>query len=310
MRLLVTGASGFTGSALVRAALRSEPGMFVAGLGPRDPANGASGALPWEIGSASDSACVARAISLHRINAVAHLARSERQGSDAEVMRSHVSGALGVLAGAQKAGGVERALILGSAAEYGLLAEKDLPIGEDHPLSPNSTYGLAKVAETSLARLAPGSLGVPAVVGRLFNPVGPGQGASFVCGSLASQFAAMKRAGAPSPLQLGALTPMRDFIDVEDAAEALLELLRSGVPGECYNIGTGRGTRVSEVVAMFREISGMDATVAGPAAAAPAPDSPEHSVADVSKIRSLTGWAARKPLRESLREIFERALRG
>jgi nucleoside-diphosphate-sugar epimerase len=184
MKLLVTGAAGFTGRALIGAVLRAEPAALVVGLGPRRPSEALPSGVIWETGSAAEPSKVAALIRAHRLDHVAHLARTTREGDPATLMRSQAGGALGLLHGVREAGGVERVLLLGSAAEYGLWEERDLPIPETREPHPVSAYGYSKLAETTVGLLAHRQLGVPALVARVFNPVGPGQDPSFVCGSL------------------------------------------------------------------------------------------------------------------------------
>ena len=304
MTLLISGAAGFLGRALTRAVLAAEPGARVVGMGPYPPGAPLEDGVRYELGSASDADRVAAVIRAHGVDAVAHLARPEGAGEPGALMHAHVDNALGVLLGASRAGGVRRALFLGSAAEYGLVREGELPIAESHPLRPTSPYGYAKVAETALAVLAPERLGVPACVARVFNPVGPGQDTNFVCGVLVAQFSAMLKAGAPSPLRLGALSQLRDFIDAQDVAEGLRLLLLHGQPGECYNVGSGKGTRVSEIISLLEEITGVHPPVESSQPTS-APDAAEHSVAAVDKLRAATSFVVRVPLRDSLRAMLE-----
>ena len=306
MTLLITGAAGFLGRALTRAVLAAEPGARVVGMGPYPPGAPLEDGVRYELGSASDADRVAGVIRTHGVDAVAHLARAEREVEIGALMCSHVGNALGVLLGASRAGGVRRALFLGSAAEYGLARESELPLAETRPLRPASPYGYAKVAETTLALLAPGRMGVPACVARVFNPVGPGQDTNFVCGVLVTQFGAMRRAGAPSPLRLGALPPLRDFVDVHDVAEALRLLLLHGQPGESYNVGSGKGTRVREIISLLEEITGMHPPVESSQPTS-APDAAEHSVAAVDKLCAATSFVVRVPLRDSLKAMLETA---
>jgi GDP-4-dehydro-6-deoxy-D-mannose reductase len=309
MTLLITGAAGFLGRALTRAVLAAEPGACVVGMGPYPPGAPLEIGVRYELGSASDADRVAEVIRAHGVDAVAHLARAEREVEIGALMSSHLGNALGVLLGASRAGGVRRALFLGSAAEYGLVRASELPLAESRPLRPASPYGHAKLAETALALLAPERLGVPACVARVFNPVGPGQDTNFVCGVLVEQFGAMLRAGAPVPLRLGALSPLRDFVDAQDVAEGLRLLLLHGQPGECYNLGSGKGTRVREIISLLEEITGIHPPLESSQPTS-APDAAEHSVAAVDKLHAATSFVARVPLRDSLRSMLDAAVQA
>jgi GDP-4-dehydro-6-deoxy-D-mannose reductase len=311
MNLLVTGAGGFLGRSVVRAVLAHDPAARVVGLDPSPRPSNLPDSVAWEPGSAADGALVERTLRSHSVDTVAHLARGSDGTDIATLMAEHAGVTLTVLGAVARAGGVQRVLIPGSAAEYGLFTEAELPIPEDRVPRPATPYGYAKLAETSLALLAPGSLGVPALVARVFNPVGPGQSRRFLCGSLVAQFSRMLAARVPLPLQVGALSPMRDFVDAADVAEALRLLLLHGQPGLCYNVGSGRGTRVADVVGMLEELTGIHPPLAAaPPAAAPPPSSEpsaEHSVADVSRLLAATGHRCETPLRVTLTRMLEAA---
>ena len=309
MILLVTGAAGFLGRALVRAAALAPEAEIsgIVALGPSPPAAALPARALWETGSASDPDRVARLLDAHAVTHVAHLARTSRNGEGAALMRAHVGGTLALLCAVARARRpVEKVLIAGSAAEYGLVSESELPLDENHPPLPTTAYGHAKAAESALALLAPSRLGVPALVARIFNPVGPGQSPSFVCAALVKQFLDMQRSGgAPTPLRVGALTPVRDFIDVADVAGAMLALLRRGTPGEAYNVRTGRATSIAKVVEILSGLTGIRPALPPPPPGAA--EAREHSVASARKLEAATGFVCRTPLRESLRAMLEAA---
>lgn len=302
MNFLVTGAAGFTGRALVAALARQHPQARITGYGPREPDSPVHPSLTWVTGSAGDPEHLAQALTEHRISHLAHLARASRGGDETQLTPEHVGLTLGVLMAAARAGSIEKVLVLGSAAEYGLVREDQLPIREDRVPAPGSAYGYAKLAESRLALLSPDILGVPALVARVFNPVGPAQGRNYLCGSLVAQFRTMIETGKVQPLSVGALPPIRDFVDVRDVAEALGYLLLKGSVGEIYNVGSGSGTRVNQVIELLSELTGLhppvpDAEVSDPATA-------EHSVAEVSRLEAATGYCCTTPLRDTLKRML------
>jgi GDP-4-dehydro-6-deoxy-D-mannose reductase len=137
-----------------------------------------------------------------------------------------------------------RVVVVGSAAEYGRLPDDELPARESTPLQPVTSYGVAKAAQTMLA-LRPH---VDAVVARVFNIAGPGEPTTLVGGAIASQIAEVERTGSPGTIDIGEVEAERDFVDVRDAARALVAIAERGTHGEAYNICSGRAIRVGDVL--------------------------------------------------------------
>jgi GDP-4-dehydro-6-deoxy-D-mannose reductase len=135
--------------------------------------------------------------------------------------------------------------------------------------------------------------------------VGPGQREIFVISSFVKQVVEMEKRGlVRGRLRTGDVSIIRDFIDVRDVVIAYDRLLENGVGGEVYNVCSGIGVSLEEVIGIISEIAGVgididiDATLIRPADNRIMIDSNE-------KIRSATGWTAAIPLRESLRDTIE-----
>jgi UDP-glucose 4-epimerase len=206
--------------------------------------------------------------------------------------------------------GVQRFVLSSTAAVYGTPA--GVPIPESAALAPASVYGESKLmVERALTWLARTSdFGFAAL--RYFNAAG----ASELLGEdhrpeshlipLTLQVAAGKRDsislfGVDYPTPDG--TAVRDYVHVQDLAEAHVLALEALRPGDerCYNLGNGRGYSVREVIDVCRAVTGAPI----PASEAPrrAGDPPEL-VADSSLARAELGWA---PTRESLEEMVASA---
>ena len=112
-------------------------------------------------------------------------------------------------------------VLIGSAAEYGRVAETDLPVREDKPCFPTTDYAISKYAQT-LIGLARAASGLPIVVARLWNPVGPGLPQHFALASFAQQIAALPCAG--GTLHVGNLDVERDFLDVRESVRLIAAL--------------------------------------------------------------------------------------
>jgi nucleoside-diphosphate-sugar epimerase len=143
-------------------------------------------------------------------------------------------------------------LLASSANVYGNCAQS--PISESQPLAPVNHYAMSKVAMEYMARTYMDRLRL--VIARPFNYTGPGQDEAFVIPKLARHF--VQRA--PS-VSLGNLHVEREFNDVRSVCAAYLFLLKQGAVGEIYNVCSGRMHSLQEIISAFERITGHDIDV-------------------------------------------------
>jgi UDP-glucose 4-epimerase len=139
--------------------------------------------------------------------------------------------------------------------------------------------------------LAPG-----AAVLRLFNVYGPGQTGPYA--GVISKFVERAKRGL-LPVIYGDGTQTRDFIHVADVARFVEVVLDRGAAG-VFNVGTGRAVSIRELAAIVMRLAGLGGE---PLYGPPRPGDIKHSVADVSKAKSL-GWQPQMPLEEGLRRLW------
>jgi GDP-4-dehydro-6-deoxy-D-mannose reductase len=195
--------------------------------------------------------------------------------------------------------------VASSGAVYGNHSASGEPCREDGPCVPVDPYGLAKIAAEEMIRGRARAAGVDVVFARIFNVAGPGQAERHVCGHLASALARFSATALPSsPLEVGDLTPTRDFIDVRDAARALALLGRRGSAGEAYNVAAGReipiATLLDKLLALAR--TGAERRIVRRKDLAPS--SIVRQLADVSRLRSL-GFEWHHSIDSTLRDLLE-----
>jgi GDP-4-dehydro-6-deoxy-D-mannose reductase len=146
------------------------------------------------------------------------------------------------------------------------------------------------------------ALRLGAVVMRPFNLVGPGQAPNFALPSFAGQLAAIARGEQEPALRVGNLTARRDFVHVDDGAEALAVLCERGEPGRAYNVAGGRATSIREALERLQRVSGVEATVVEDPARMRPVDLP-LLVGDAGRLRAL-GWAPRRTLDDALAGLW------
>jgi GDP-4-dehydro-6-deoxy-D-mannose reductase len=279
--LLVTGARGFVGRHVLDRAR-------AAGLDARE----AHGDLREDLVADEQIAAA-------RPRAVVHLAAAPRGGNPWAALAADVAMAGAVVRAVARHAPDAPLLVAGSAAQYGIGHER--PLAETDAVAPVSAYGVQKCVIES-AVLAPSLRGdVRVIFTRSFNHIGPGQGPDAPAGQWAREIVAAEAAGGGT-IRIGDLTAVRDFLDVRDVADAYLALVRSPAAG-VVNVCSGVPVAVGDVL--------QELLRASPASLELRPDpalmrrvDPPWIVGDPARLRALTDWSARVPLRRSAADLL------
>lgn len=195
-------------------------------------------------------------------------------------------------------------LIPGSAAEYGTVPKNKLPITENTPLHPIDTYGISKVAQTQLGYQFYKKHGYEIFIARPFNIIGPGEPQSLVCSTIAKQIANIQKKHLEPILYVGNIETERDFIDVRDVVKAYWAIVNNGIPGEIYNVCSGKAFSIKKIISLFLEISGVNFDVKQDPKRIKVTDIPTH-MGENKKIRKQTGWHPEISLEETLKDLLE-----
>ena len=304
-RAVVTGGAGFIGSHVVEA-FRAE-GWAVAVVD--DLSRGQAEFVPPDVELLVADVADARArafIASFRPDVLVHLAAQvsvAASGDDPEAdARANVLGTLAVGRAALEAG-ARRFVVASSAAVYG--APVRIPIDEEHPLQPQSPYGVSKLAGEQYARVLAEQASREWCVLRYANVYGPRQRSDGEAGVVAV-FAEAARRGVPLPVH-GDGEQTRDFVFVEDVAEATLRAAEHPAgAGQVFNVATGRETRIRDLADAVWRAAGRQGGVPlafGP----PRPGDVRRSVLQADKARRLLGWVARVELTEGLARTLRAA---
>lgn len=211
-------------------------------------------------------------------------------------LETNAAGTLNVLEAARELR-TPRIVHTSTSEVYG--TARSVPIDEAHPLQAQSPYAASKVAADKLAESYHLSFGLPIVTLRPFNTYGPRQSVRAVIPTVITQLAA----GSPE-IQLGRLTPTRDFNYVSDTAEAFLAVGTAppdAVVGRVLNTGTGIETSISDVVRTIGEILGVEPVITtGEERLRPDASEVMRLVSDASALRGAVGWEPHVSLREGL----------
>ena len=286
-KVLITGGAGFIGSALSKHLQEEGHEVFVLdnlSFGRRELA----GVPDTRFFDADirDRAATQRVLDETRPNIVLHLAAIHFipycNSHPAEAADININGTINVLDAAQHCGTVKQVFVASTAAVYPIA---DGAMDENHPTGPMDIYGTTKLATEKIASEFHLRTGIPTVIGRFFNAFGPNETNPHLFPEIQRQVLAGART-----LQLGNLDPKRDYIHTEDMSRAMAALLGMGLKGQdTFNIGRGIEYSVREVVEAFERQLGEKLRIEVDPARVRKVER-MHLLADVSKLKSATGW--------------------
>jgi len=180
-----------------------------------------------------------------------------------------------------------RILLVGSAAEYGLLQESDSPISEFFPLNAMSIYGLTKIFQTNLMMLYHRKYNMDIVMARTFNIIGKGQSDKLFVGNLFKQIDEYKQ-GKIEKIILGNLNNKRDYLTIEKVVNYFELIMQKGISGEIYNVASGHSKQIKEIMEQICFSENIDTqiieTKINPDFKYDVPD----IYADITKLKNLT----------------------
>lgn len=196
-----------------------------------------------------------------------------------------------------------RILSIGSSEEYGHILTEDIPIKERLKLNPVSPYAVARVSQELLSKIYVESYGLDIVLTRSFNHIGPWQDDRFVVPSFAKRILAIRNSGnSQGTIMTGDLSIIRDFVDVRDVVKAYWILLQKGKKGDIYNICSGNGVTLQNIVDLLADIIGVEVqTEVNPEFVRPN-DNP-IMIGENYKIYSEFGWKPQIELSKTLKDI-------
>jgi GDP-4-dehydro-6-deoxy-D-mannose reductase len=296
--LLVSGAAGFLGRRVLRAALGA--GCRVTAViracereSVRELVDTPLVELDWD-----DEDALAELLRGATPTAIVHCAghsgRFAGEPDASELRHANVDLSSRLLEAVSRECSEARVVLLSSAAVYGV--RPPIPTREDAPLLPANEYGASKLL-TERVGWAYAARGVRTIVARPFNVIGPGEPPGSIVARLADQALAAPRGGT-AHVVLREAASVRDFVDVDDVARALVVLSALGVAGTAYNVCSGQGVSIAELVDRASRVwqRRVDLSLEDPDAVATV------SIGDPSALAAL-GWRPQRALEESLDAI-------
>jgi UDP-glucose 4-epimerase len=299
MRVLLTGASGFVGSHLLARFLRAGEHTVAIVLRPgRTPRRiqHLLGSVEVVAGNLAQPETLADQIHRFAPELVLHsawAAPSTKNRNSAE-HADHVSHTVALVKLAHAAG-AKHFIGLGSQAEYGAAADK---ADEAQPAQPTTLYGTAKLCAGLLAGKLCATLGIRFTWLRLFAAYGPGEDAGWLIPAMCLAFLSGQRPATTRGEQVW------DYLYVEDAAEAVHRVALVPSATGIFNLGSGRGHTVRDVIERVRDLVDPQAPI-GFGELDYAPDQVMHMEAKIDRLLLATGWRPETDLQTGLRRTVD-----
>ena len=198
-----------------------------------------------------------------------------------------------------------RILSIGSSEEYGNVTKNEIPLNEEKTLQPLNPYAIARVSQEMLSKCYVESFGLDIVLTRSFNHIGPRQRDCFVVPSFIKQILEQKKNGVKDiSIKTGNLEIIRDFLDVRDVVKAYYLLLQKGKKGELYNVCSGLGSSLKEIVDLIAKIANVSVTtITDPEKIRP--NDNMIIIGNNEKLIAHTGWQAEFTLEKTLQEMIK-----
>jgi len=293
--VLITGAGGFVGRNLM-VQLNMGEGDVAADLTTDFPAPEGVRRVAWELPSEAPG-------ELGRMRYVVHLAAvSSVSQSMRDVRRTwdiNLNGTVSVLEAMARLSPDARMLMVSSSEVY---RPADRLLDEASEIGPVNPYGASKAAAELATRQMAESRGLDVVISRSFPHFGPWQASRFALPSFCRRIIGAARGGGGT-IRVGNLSPVRDYLYVDDVTRAYCHLLAGGRSRGTYNVCSGRGRSMGDILELLLEVSGADVDLeVDPDLCRPV--DVEYQVGDPSRLRALLGWRRRFDLEEGLRKLY------
>jgi GDP-4-dehydro-6-deoxy-D-mannose reductase len=298
MKVLVTGASGFTGTHLLN--LLQSHGVEIFTHGPIPGICGKHFDTP-----VGDAAQLAKIVRDSSPDYVIHLAGIASAADFENFYAVNTLYAASLLRALELAGCKDTpTLLVGTSAEYGMISGDQLPITEKTLARPYNHYGISKAAQTEMG-CAMAKQGWRLVMVRPFNIIGPGMGPHLAVQSFASQVVEIVKNRRAPVISTGNLNNSRDFVDVQEVVQIYWQLVQTEAAyGRVINICSGKPIQMSTVLDKLIQLADRSIEIKVDPTRFKPVDVPVH-YGSPELLRSILGSSPSKPLEQTLAEIFD-----
>lgn len=309
-RVLITGCGGFIGSHLADFLITKDLSTYGMVHGETRNVDHLRNKMTVLNGDLTNKEEVEQVVSEIQPDIVFHLAAQSFVTTSweepEETLRVNVLGTFYLLDSISKLKIVPIIEVIGSSAVYGAWDAQEMPLSEDKEFRPTSIYAVSKTAQDMLAYFYWRACKMKIIRIRPFNITGPRK--TFdACSDFAKSVTEVERK-LKEVVEVGNLDTVRDFTDVRDAVKALWLLADKGEYGQTYNVCSGKGYKMEEILKQLISLSDCDIKYrVVPEKVRPFDD--PIIVGDNTKLRSL-GWEPQVPLEKTLTDMLDYWRRG
>jgi GDP-D-mannose dehydratase len=308
MNILITGVNGFVGKNLVKAILpyynTSKVNLYGTYFGlddfKMDPYN--ITLLPMDI---TDSDRIHKIVESTKPDYVFHLAAQSSVALSWEMpqltFNINVNGTINLLNAIKNINNKCRILVIGTSDEYGSV--KKNPVTENEPVNPENPYAISKMCQERICQLYVNAYNMSIVMTRSFSHIGPLQEPNFVVADWAKQVSEIEKGTREPVISVGNINIKREFTDVRDVIKAYLLLIEKGIPGEVYNVGSGKLYKLQNILEALLFFCNKEIKVQVDQQKI-RPVESEPAQCNYDKLFNLCGWKPEFDIDQSLQEIM------
>lgn len=308
-KALITGITGFAGSHLAELLLGEK--VEVHGIqrwrSKSDNINHVRDEIMFHEADLLDAHSLYKVIDEVRPNFIFHLAAQSyvqsSWASPSNTLEVNIIGTVHLFEAVRKSNLDTVLQIACSSEEYGKVLKDELPITEKNPLRPLSPYAVSKLAMDYLGYQYFESYGLKIIRTRGFNHTGPRRGDVFAESTFAKQIAEIEKGLKDPVVYVGNLEAIRDYTDVRDMVRAYYIAVQKCQPGEAYNIATGKGVKIKDVLNTLLSMSKVKIKVLKDKNRI-RPSDVEVLIGDASKFQKETDWKPVIPFHKTLEDLL------
>lgn len=306
MKIVLTGASGFVGSHLLKALTKR--GHEIVAIGYHHQAAEQEKNAVRYILNLLDAEGIHTCLAKEKPDGIIHLAAQSNVSLSWKQINYtnelNINGTVNLLEAVAKICPRVKILNIGSSEEYGLTAKTERVLKETMPCAPQNPYAISKYCAGQLALQLGKKYGINLVHVRPFNHFGPGQKKGFVVSDFASQIAEIEAKKKEPIVKVGNLAAYRDFCFIEDIVEAYIRIMEERTENGIYNIASNRARKVEDILRELMKNSKEKIQIMQDTNKIRPLEIPYY-IGSSEKLKEKTGWEVQSEFQEGLIKTLE-----
>ena len=300
-QVLITGICGFTGRHMCDYLNSIQPRANIIGVDYADnPPAGCDSFYKVDLTSIND---VSELIDKTKPDFIIHLAGIFGNKPTHEIYRINILSMSALMEAARLYNPAAVIVGTGSAAEYGRIKSNQLPVNEQTPCLPVMSYGLSKLLATQVAMHYHRVHDICTMIVRPFQLIGKGVTSSLAPGAFAEQIKQII-AQESNVIKVGNLESSRDFLNVNDAVEAIWALCQKPAPGQIFNLCSGKPTKLADLLQMMIKHCGVKTKIEIDPDRLRGRSEVSVVYGSFKKLDSHCGWKPKTAISQSITAMF------